>query len=248
MSSAARRRWRPRTRRTWTASRTEGRVGLVRTIPRRLRERQRRRDDVPARLRPEGLPHRPGAARGGGAEHSAVADRLGLSLQSRHRRRRDHEGPLGRRDHRRGGADAHPRAGAEDRCAGVRVLHRRELSQSAGLSRRAGVRRHDQAAARDSRRADGEIPAARARAARSSATIIDRSAELFANHEINEVRRQTGLNPASQVWLWGQGHAPSMPKFKERFGVDKRLHDHRRRSAARAGGAARLGEPRRPRA
>jgi 2,3-bisphosphoglycerate-independent phosphoglycerate mutase len=49
--------------------------------------------------------------------------------------------------------------------------------------------------------------------------IMDRSRELFATHEINEVRRQTGLNPATQVWLWGQGHAPNMPTFAERFGV-----------------------------
>ncbi len=51
--------------------------------------------------------------------------------------------------------------------------------------------------------------------------IIDRSRELFANHEINNVRRQTGHNPASQVWLWGQGHAPAMPTFEQRFGVKR---------------------------
>ena len=49
--------------------------------------------------------------------------------------------------------------------------------------------------------------------------IIDASAELFAKHDINEVRRDNGLNPATQVWLWGQGHAPSMPSFQQRFGV-----------------------------
>src|SRR5215218_3404349 len=49
--------------------------------------------------------------------------------------------------------------------------------------------------------------------------IMDRSRELFAKHEVNEVRRQTGLNPATQVWLWGQGHAPNMPTFEKRFGV-----------------------------
>ncbi len=49
--------------------------------------------------------------------------------------------------------------------------------------------------------------------------IMATSSELFAKHEINAVRKQTGLNPASQVWLWGQGHAPAMPKFSERFGV-----------------------------
>lgn len=49
--------------------------------------------------------------------------------------------------------------------------------------------------------------------------IMDESARLYADHEINQVRRQTGLNPATQVWLWGQGHAPNMPKFVDRFGV-----------------------------
>ena len=49
--------------------------------------------------------------------------------------------------------------------------------------------------------------------------IIDLSVELYAHHEINEVRRQTGHNPATQVWLWGQGHAPALPKFADRFGV-----------------------------
>lgn len=49
--------------------------------------------------------------------------------------------------------------------------------------------------------------------------IIERSRELFAEHEINQVRKETGHNPASQVWLWGQGHAPSMKRFDERFGV-----------------------------
>jgi 2,3-bisphosphoglycerate-independent phosphoglycerate mutase len=50
-------------------------------------------------------------------------------------------------------------------------------------------------------------------------SIMDRSRHLFACHEINEVRRETGLNPATQVWLWGQGHAPKLPKFVDRFGV-----------------------------
>lgn len=49
--------------------------------------------------------------------------------------------------------------------------------------------------------------------------IMDRSRELFAKHEVNQARKQKGQNPASQVWLWGQGHAPNLPKFRERFGV-----------------------------
>ncbi|HEY7088553.1 MAG TPA: cofactor-independent phosphoglycerate mutase [Tepidisphaeraceae bacterium] len=49
--------------------------------------------------------------------------------------------------------------------------------------------------------------------------IMARSAELFAHHEVNQVRRETRRNMATQVWLWGQGHAPNMPRFVERFGV-----------------------------
>lgn len=49
--------------------------------------------------------------------------------------------------------------------------------------------------------------------------IMRRSEELFADHEVNQVRKQTGLNPANQVWLWGQGHAPNMPKFVDRFDI-----------------------------
>lgn len=50
--------------------------------------------------------------------------------------------------------------------------------------------------------------------------IMDWSAKLFADHAVNQDRRQRGVNPATQVWLWGQGHAPSMPTFAERFGVN----------------------------
>jgi 2,3-bisphosphoglycerate-independent phosphoglycerate mutase len=49
--------------------------------------------------------------------------------------------------------------------------------------------------------------------------IMDRSAELFGAHEINAVRRESGLNPATQVWLWGQGHAPNLPRFVDKFQV-----------------------------
>jgi 2,3-bisphosphoglycerate-independent phosphoglycerate mutase len=50
--------------------------------------------------------------------------------------------------------------------------------------------------------------------------IMESSQRLFAEHEINQVRRETGHNPATQVWLWGQGHAPAMPKFRDRFQVN----------------------------
>jgi 2,3-bisphosphoglycerate-independent phosphoglycerate mutase len=49
--------------------------------------------------------------------------------------------------------------------------------------------------------------------------IMDESLALFAEHPVNQARRKAGKNPATQVWLWGQGHAPNIPKFKERFGI-----------------------------
>lgn len=49
--------------------------------------------------------------------------------------------------------------------------------------------------------------------------IIDWSIKLFEDHPVNKARSARGLNPATQVWLWGQGHAPNMPTFVERFGV-----------------------------
>ena len=49
--------------------------------------------------------------------------------------------------------------------------------------------------------------------------IIERSREVFADHQINQIRKSKRLNQATQVWLWGQGHAPNMPTFKQRFGI-----------------------------
>ncbi|HWE97815.1 MAG TPA: cofactor-independent phosphoglycerate mutase [Tepidisphaeraceae bacterium] len=49
--------------------------------------------------------------------------------------------------------------------------------------------------------------------------IMDRSKQVLANHPINQARKAKGINQATQAWLWGQGHAPAMPTFFERFGV-----------------------------
>ncbi|WP_436716345.1 cofactor-independent phosphoglycerate mutase [Roseiconus lacunae] len=49
--------------------------------------------------------------------------------------------------------------------------------------------------------------------------LMNESAEVFANHPVNEKRLAQGKRPATNVWLWGLGGAPSMPSFEERFGV-----------------------------
>ncbi|MBI4372948.1 MAG: 2,3-bisphosphoglycerate-independent phosphoglycerate mutase [Candidatus Omnitrophica bacterium] len=40
---------------------------------------------------------------------------------------------------------------------------------------------------------------------------------LLQDHEINQVRIDLGENPANMIWLYGQGSAPKLPKFSERF-------------------------------
>jgi 2,3-bisphosphoglycerate-independent phosphoglycerate mutase len=50
-------------------------------------------------------------------------------------------------------------------------------------------------------------------------SIIKQSQRMFDVHEINDRRAAEGKNPATQVWLWGQGHPSGMEKFVDRFGV-----------------------------
>jgi len=49
--------------------------------------------------------------------------------------------------------------------------------------------------------------------------LMHDSKELLEAHEINHVRLDLKENPANMIWLWGQGVKPSMPKFKDKFGL-----------------------------
>lgn len=49
--------------------------------------------------------------------------------------------------------------------------------------------------------------------------LIDRSRDVLAEHEINNVRRDLGENPATSIWLWGEGKMPALTPFAERFGL-----------------------------
>jgi 2,3-bisphosphoglycerate-independent phosphoglycerate mutase len=50
-------------------------------------------------------------------------------------------------------------------------------------------------------------------------SIMTQSKRMFDVHEVNKGRVAKGQNPATQVWLWGQGKAPSLKTFVDRFGV-----------------------------
>ena len=49
--------------------------------------------------------------------------------------------------------------------------------------------------------------------------LMNASAEVFAEHEVNRKRVAAGHRPATHVWLWGLGGAPQLPSFQQRFGV-----------------------------
>ncbi|MCG8652043.1 MAG: phosphoglycerate mutase, partial [Pirellulales bacterium] len=49
--------------------------------------------------------------------------------------------------------------------------------------------------------------------------LMNDSAELFANHPVNQQRISDGKRPVTNLWLWGLGGAPNLPSFETRFGV-----------------------------
>lgn len=49
--------------------------------------------------------------------------------------------------------------------------------------------------------------------------IMDDAESILAAHDVNQVRRELGENPANAIWLWGSGKPPKLPWFRERYGV-----------------------------
>src|SRR4029079_14776576 len=48
--------------------------------------------------------------------------------------------------------------------------------------------------------------------------LMEISKPILENHPVNQARRSAGKRPATQVWLWGQGKAPSLRPFEEVYG------------------------------
>lgn len=49
--------------------------------------------------------------------------------------------------------------------------------------------------------------------------LMDRARALLSDHDVNQVRRDLGENPVTDIWLWGQGRPMSLPTLNERFGL-----------------------------
>src|SRR5579883_2074799 len=48
--------------------------------------------------------------------------------------------------------------------------------------------------------------------------LMERSANLLREHPVNKTRIAAGKRPATQIWLWGQGQAPSLRPFRDLHG------------------------------
>jgi 2,3-bisphosphoglycerate-independent phosphoglycerate mutase len=49
-------------------------------------------------------------------------------------------------------------------------------------------------------------------------TLIRLSWPILLDHPVNRSRRQNGSREANSIWLWGQGKAPRLPRFIEKYG------------------------------
>ncbi len=48
--------------------------------------------------------------------------------------------------------------------------------------------------------------------------LMKRSVPIFAEHPVNRERSAPGAKPATQIWLWGRGRAPSVQSFEKLYG------------------------------
>lgn len=51
-------------------------------------------------------------------------------------------------------------------------------------------------------------------------SLMEASIDILMAHPINKTRLDNGKRPANSIWLWGQGKRPSMPTFREKYGLE----------------------------
>jgi 2,3-bisphosphoglycerate-independent phosphoglycerate mutase len=49
--------------------------------------------------------------------------------------------------------------------------------------------------------------------------LMRKSVDILKDHPVNKKRIERGLNPATSIWLWGQGRKPAIPLFVEKYGL-----------------------------
>jgi 2,3-bisphosphoglycerate-independent phosphoglycerate mutase len=49
--------------------------------------------------------------------------------------------------------------------------------------------------------------------------VMEKAHAMLADHDVNAVRRDLGENPATDIWLWGQGRPTNLESLESRYGV-----------------------------
>jgi len=49
--------------------------------------------------------------------------------------------------------------------------------------------------------------------------LMEAARPVLERHQVNRRRIAAGKRPANAIWLWGQGPAPAMPSFAEKYGL-----------------------------
>jgi 2,3-bisphosphoglycerate-independent phosphoglycerate mutase len=67
------------------------------------------------------------------------------------------------------------------------------------------------------------LPKAKSPEAEKTAKLLKealrKSKEILESHPVNIARQKNGKKPGNMIWPWGGGEKPSMPSFKEKYGV-----------------------------
>jgi len=63
----------------------------------------------------------------------------------------------------------------------------------------------------------GHLP--RGEGAQRLRALMEQAATILAGHPVNRHRSEQGKPAATNVWFWGQGRRPTVPSYRERFGV-----------------------------
>lgn len=50
--------------------------------------------------------------------------------------------------------------------------------------------------------------------------MMTESYRVLNNHIINRKRMEKGLSPANSIWIWGEGKKPSLPLFRNKYGLE----------------------------
>jgi 2,3-bisphosphoglycerate-independent phosphoglycerate mutase len=68
------------------------------------------------------------------------------------------------------------------------------------------------------------LPKAKTEETKSTVDLLNRmilgSKKVLEHHSVNVARKKSGKRPGNMIWPWGGGRKPTMPTYKQKYGVD----------------------------